>query len=163
MPRCVVLNAEVYGVAAGVRTVHADVRSVDLTGVDAVFVDPARRSGGRRLRTDHGEPTLAWCLGLAQAVPAVGIKLAPGLDRSRPRGRRSSSPPGCAHWTSVLSTSAVRGLAGDVAELRRRLKLRGTRRATTGHDPHARSAVEPHLRRCDDLTGTGICWFDHLP
>jgi hypothetical protein len=79
--RMAVLNAEVYGVAAGVRTVHADVRSVDLTGLDAVFVDPARRSGGRRLRTGHGEPPLAWCLGLAQAVPAVGIKLAPGLDR----------------------------------------------------------------------------------
>ena len=79
--RMAVLNAEVYGVAAGVRTLHADVRSVDLNRVDAVFVDPARRSGGRRLPTGHSEPPLAWCLRLAQVVPAVGIKLAPGLDR----------------------------------------------------------------------------------
>lgn len=79
--RMAVLNAEVYGVAAGVRAVHADVRSVDLAGIDGVFVDPARRSGGRRLRTGQSEPPLGWCLGLALAVPAVGIKLAPGLDR----------------------------------------------------------------------------------
>lgn len=79
--RMAVLNAGVYGVAVGVRAVHADVRSVDLTGIDGVFVDPARRSGGRRLRTGQSEPPLNWCLGLAQAVPAVGIKLAPGLDR----------------------------------------------------------------------------------
>lgn len=61
--RMAVLNAEVYA-AAGVRAC-ADVRSVDLTSVDGVFVDPARRSGGRRLRTGHSEPPLAWCLRLA--------------------------------------------------------------------------------------------------
>ncbi len=109
------LNAEVYGVATGVRTVHADVRSVDLTGVDAVFVDPARRSGGRRLRTGRSEPPLDWCLGLAQVVPAVGIKLAPGLDRD-------AVPPGwelefladgralkeAVAWSPALATAARR-------------------------------------------------------
>jgi THUMP domain-containing protein/RNA cap guanine-N2 methyltransferase len=113
--RMAVLNAEVYGVAAGVRTVHADVRSVDLTGVDAVFIDPARRSGGRRLPTGHSEPPLAWCLGLAQAVPAVGIKLAPGLHRD-------CVPPGwelefladgrdlkeAVAWSPTLATAARR-------------------------------------------------------
>jgi hypothetical protein len=79
--RMAVLNADAYGVAAGVRAVHADVRWVDLAGIDGVFVDPARRSGGRRLRTGQSEPALGWCLGLAQDVPAVGIKLAPGLAR----------------------------------------------------------------------------------
>ncbi|HEY1620980.1 MAG TPA: class I SAM-dependent methyltransferase [Streptosporangiaceae bacterium] len=48
-------------------------------GIDAVFIDPARRSGGRRLRAGDGEPPLAWCLGLPSRVPAVGIKAAPGL------------------------------------------------------------------------------------
>src|SRR5262249_14141540 len=47
----------VYGVAAGLSTVAADVREVSLGGVlgpglaqhvDAVFIDPARRAGGRR-------------------------------------------------------------------------------------------------------------------
>src|SRR5215469_11113670 len=43
-------NAEAYGVADRVSTVLADVRDVDLTGVGAVFIDPARRTGRGRLR-----------------------------------------------------------------------------------------------------------------
>ncbi|HEX4251409.1 MAG TPA: class I SAM-dependent methyltransferase [Pseudonocardia sp.] len=73
-------NAEAYGVP--VRTWLGDVREADLTGADAVFVDPARRAGGRRLRTGESEPPLDWCTALAERVPAVGIKAAPGLDRA---------------------------------------------------------------------------------
>ena len=75
------LNAEAYGVAGNVTTRLADVRDVDLAGVDATFVDPARRFGERRLPTGESEPPLSWCLGLAQSVPAVAVKLAPGVDR----------------------------------------------------------------------------------
>ncbi len=113
--RMAVLNAEVYGVATGVRAVRADVRSVDLAGIDGVFVDPARRSGGRRLRTGRSEPPLGWCFGLVDAVPAVGIKLAPGLDRD-------AVPPGwelefladgrdlkeAVAWSPALATAARR-------------------------------------------------------
>jgi hypothetical protein len=113
--RMAVLNAQVYGVAAGVRAVRADVRSVDLAGIDGVFIDPARRSGGRRLRTGQSEPPLGWCLGLAASVPAVGIKLAPGLDRE-------AVPPGwelefladgrdlkeAVVWSPALATAARR-------------------------------------------------------
>jgi SAM-dependent methyltransferase len=74
-------NAGVYGVAAGVAALCADVRDVDLAGVDAVFIDPARRAGGRRLAAGRSEPALAWCLELAGRVAAVGIKAAPGLPR----------------------------------------------------------------------------------
>jgi SAM-dependent methyltransferase len=81
--RMAVLNAEAYGVAGVVRAVCADVREVDLRALPAAFVDPARRAGGRRLRTGDGEPPLDWCLSLAATVPAVGIKAAPGLDRAR--------------------------------------------------------------------------------
>lgn len=80
--RMATLNARVYEVAAAVRTACADVREADLTGVDAVFVDPARRAGGRRLRTGESEPPLSWCAALADRVPRVGVKAAPGLDRS---------------------------------------------------------------------------------
>ncbi|MGH8885267.1 MAG: THUMP-like domain-containing protein [Egibacteraceae bacterium] len=73
------LNAEVYGAGDAVTTVHADVRDVDLAGIDAVFIDPARRSGDHRLRTGHSEPPLDWCLALADRVSMVGIKAAPGL------------------------------------------------------------------------------------
>ena len=38
-------NAAVYGESENVRAVVADVRDLCLTGLDAVFIDPARRSG----------------------------------------------------------------------------------------------------------------------
>ena len=72
-------NAAVYGVAGNVRVARADVREVSLAGVDAAFIDPARRVGGRRMRAGDSEPPLAWCVALAGRVGAVGIKAAPGL------------------------------------------------------------------------------------
>lgn len=50
-------------------------------GVDAVFIDPARRIGERRLRAGRSEPALDWCLGLTGWTPAVCVKAAPGLPR----------------------------------------------------------------------------------
>ncbi len=77
--RMAALNAAMYG-ASSVRTRCEDVRASDLAGVEAVFVDPARRHGGKRdLR--ESEPPLAWCLALAEHVHAVGVKAAPGLPR----------------------------------------------------------------------------------
>jgi len=73
------LNAAVYG-AASVRTPCEDVRESDLAGVEAVFIDPARRHGGKRALRES-EPPLIWCLALAERTPAVGIKAAPGLPR----------------------------------------------------------------------------------
>jgi hypothetical protein len=74
-------NAAVYGAAGGLAAAAADVTEVALAGVGAVFIDPARRAGGRRLAAGRSEPPLDWCLGLAGRVPAVGIKAAPGLPR----------------------------------------------------------------------------------
>ncbi len=78
-------NAQVYDVSAGVTFVDADVRDVPLS-VDAVFLDPARRSGGARLGATATEPPLDWALGLAATVPTV-VKAAPGVPHSAvPRG-----------------------------------------------------------------------------
>ena len=74
-------NARVYEAAEGLAAVCADARGVALAGVGAVFIDPARRAGGRRLAAGRSEPPLRWCLDLAGQVPAVGIKAAPGLPR----------------------------------------------------------------------------------
>ncbi len=74
-------NAGVYGAAGQLAAVRADGRDVALAGVDAVFIDPARRAGGQRLAAGRSEPPLGWCLELAGRVPAVGIKAAPGLPR----------------------------------------------------------------------------------
>jgi SAM-dependent methyltransferase len=80
-------NADTYGVASQVSTVTADVREADLAGVQAVFIDPARRTDRRRLRPGDSEPPLGWCLALADRVGQVGIKAAPGLPHA-------SVPPG---------------------------------------------------------------------
>ena len=77
--RIAVHNARVYDQAALIDARCADVREVDLTDVDGVFVDPARRAGGRRFAAGAGEPPLEWCFGLADRVPAVGVKAAPGI------------------------------------------------------------------------------------
>ncbi len=49
---------------------------------DAIFIDPSRRHGDRRVsrRDDAYSPPLAWCLELVRHAPAVGIKAAPALD-----------------------------------------------------------------------------------
>lgn len=108
-------NAEVYGVAAGVTAVVSDVREASLHGVDAVFIDPARRAGGRRLRAGDSDPPLAWCLALAGEIPRVGIKTAPGLPHD-------AVPPGwelefiavgrdlkeAVAWSPALATAATR-------------------------------------------------------
>ncbi len=79
--RMAMLNAAAYGVDGSVRTARGDAREADLAGVEAVFIDPARRTRKRRLGPGVSEPPLAWCLGLAGQIPAVGIKAAPGIAR----------------------------------------------------------------------------------
>ena len=80
-------NAGVYGLAGRVTAVVSDVRDVRLDGIDAAFIDPARRAGpgtasagtARRFRAGLSEPPLDWCAGLTDQVAAVCVKAAPGL------------------------------------------------------------------------------------
>jgi len=71
-------NARVHG-AGRLAAVCADVRDLRPPASGAVFVDPARRTGGGRLPAGESRPPLDWCLRLAGRVAAVGIKAAPGL------------------------------------------------------------------------------------
>src|SRR5215211_7976460 len=73
-------NARVHG-AGRLAAVCADVRDLRLPASGAVFIDPARRTGGRRLPAGESRPPLDWCPRLAGRVAAVGIKAAPGLPR----------------------------------------------------------------------------------
>jgi SAM-dependent methyltransferase len=73
-------NAAACGAVHPVALVCADVLRLGRLP-KAVFIDPARRAGGRRLATGASEPPLGWCLSLAERA-AVGIKAAPGLDRA---------------------------------------------------------------------------------
>lgn len=74
-------NANVQRIAPGrdVTLIASDVRSVDPGAFDGVFIDPARRSSSGRFGGITSEPPLDWAIALVQAVPAVGIKMAPGI------------------------------------------------------------------------------------
>jgi len=75
--------------------VNEDATVFDLDGFDGAWLDPARRSNGRRL-TDPADwtPSLDFAFGLASRLP-VGVKLGPGIDRDL-------IPADCeAQWVSV--------------------------------------------------------------
>ena len=60
---------------------HGDAEDHDLTGVGGVFLDPARRADGKRLkRPADWSPSLDFAFGLAGRLP-TGVKLGPGADR----------------------------------------------------------------------------------
>lgn len=76
-------NLAPFGDAVRVR--HARAQDVDLAGIDAVWLDPARRTAGHgdttRVSAGEWSPPLDWVWGLAAQLPA-GIKLGPAFDRS---------------------------------------------------------------------------------
>jgi SAM-dependent methyltransferase len=72
-------NAAVYGAFGAVSAVCGDVGDLKLAGIPAAFIDPARRAGGHRLRAGDSRPPLSWCFALADRVPRVCVKAAPGL------------------------------------------------------------------------------------
>ncbi len=89
-------NLAPFGDAVTVR--HGRAEEVDLDGIDAVWLDPARRTAGhsetRRVTADEWSPSLDWVFDLAERMPA-GIKLGPAFDRDRiPAGME-------AQWISV--------------------------------------------------------------
>lgn len=69
---------------------HAEVRCADAlevdlegAGVDAVFADPARRAQGRRIiDPEQWSPPLSGVLALRERIPALGVKVAPGIDHA---------------------------------------------------------------------------------
>lgn len=76
-------NLAPFGASAEVR--HARAEDVDLAGVDAVWLDPARRTAGhtetsRLTRASDYSPSLEWALRVAAEKP-LGMKLGPGFDR----------------------------------------------------------------------------------
>ena len=75
--------------------VNGDATAFDLDGIEGVWLDPARRSKGRRLNDPADwTPSLDFAFGLGERLP-VGVKLGPGIDRDL-------IPDGCeAQWVSV--------------------------------------------------------------
>ncbi|MYS23709.1 MULTISPECIES: class I SAM-dependent methyltransferase [unclassified Streptomyces] len=73
-------NAEALGLADRIEVRCADVAEVATAGYDAVFVDPARRTGrGRTFDPEAYSPPLSWALAAARTVPFAAVKVAPGI------------------------------------------------------------------------------------
>jgi SAM-dependent methyltransferase len=72
-------NAEVLG--RPVHLVRADVTALPLPGSADVFVDPARRAGGRRVFDPRAyAPPLPLVLAWRERVRSLAVKAAPGVD-----------------------------------------------------------------------------------
>lgn len=109
-------NVAVAGLADRVEVRCADVTDTALDGVDAAFVDPARRGGGSRaLDPRSWSPPLSFVLDLAARLPATGAKLAPGVphgvlpaDAEAEWVSDGGDVVECALWCGPLSTGVRR-------------------------------------------------------
>ena len=105
-------NAAALGLGDLLTVECADATTVDLTGVDAVFCDPARRAGGRRVFDPAAySPPWDFVTGLAERVGRTVVKVAPGLDHALiPAGAE-------AEWVSVDRDLVEAALwCGDLAQ-----------------------------------------------
>ncbi|MEY9837284.1 methyltransferase domain-containing protein [Streptacidiphilus sp. EB103A] len=95
-------NAAALGLDGLIHQRCGDVEDVALKDFDAVFVDPARRSGrGRIFDPEAYSPPLSWAVTAARQAPFAALKVAPGIPhQSVPEGAE-------AEWVSD---------AGDVKE-----------------------------------------------
>ncbi|GAA1501880.1 class I SAM-dependent methyltransferase [Streptomyces synnematoformans] len=79
-------NAAALGVAELVDVRCAEVGDADISGYDAVFIDPARRIGGgapggrgRVFDPEAYSPPLSWAVEVAGRVSHAALKVAPGI------------------------------------------------------------------------------------
>ncbi|MEV4715498.1 methyltransferase domain-containing protein [Micromonospora sp. NPDC049374] len=111
-------NAQAAGLADLVTVECGDATAFDVTRVEAVFCDPARRRAGtgRRIFDPNSySPPWDFVTGLAERVPHTVVKVAPGIDHAL-------IPPGAeAEWVSVDGDLVEAALwCGELAELPRR-------------------------------------------
>ncbi|GAA0692085.1 class I SAM-dependent methyltransferase [Kitasatospora atroaurantiaca] len=73
-------NAAALGLAELIEVRCEDVTRTDVTGYDAVFTDPARRtSKGRVFDPEAYSPPLSWAVDAARRTPFGALKVAPGI------------------------------------------------------------------------------------
>ncbi|GAB1689369.1 THUMP-like domain-containing protein [Krasilnikovia sp. M28-CT-15] len=133
-------NAAAAGLDRLITVACADATTVDLAGADAVFADPARRTGrGRAMNPDSWSPPWGFVAGLPARVPRTVLKLAPGIDHAL-------LPPGAeGEWVSVDGDLVEAAFwCGPLATVPRRATvLRGAEPVTLTGSGSAAAAVGP--------------------
>ncbi|MFF5179587.1 methyltransferase domain-containing protein [Micromonospora sp. NPDC000316] len=114
-------NAAAAGLAELFTVECGDATAFDVSRVDGVFCDPARRRAGtgRRIFDPRSySPPWDFVTGLAERVPRTVVKVAPGLDHAL-------IPPGAeAEWVSVDGDLVEAALwCGELAQATRRATL----------------------------------------
>lgn len=144
-------NVAAAGLTDLVTVVCADATTVDVDGYDAVFCDPARRSGtGRRtFDPDSYSPSWDFVRALVARVPRAVVKAAPGIDHAL------IPPRAEAEWVSVDREVVEAAFwCGPLAAVPRRATLLRTRPAPqTRPAPPTTPAPAPPTSR--QLTGDG--------
>ena len=88
-------NAAALGLSELIEQRCGDVAEAELDGFDAVFVDPARRGGSRRIFDPEAySPPLSWAVTAARRTPYAALKVAPGIPHS------AVPPDAEAEWVS---------------------------------------------------------------
>jgi SAM-dependent methyltransferase len=78
-----IARANVAALGLGAEVHCADATTTDLSDVDAVFCDPARRGDGRRVFDPSAySPPWSFVAALPERVPRTVLKLAPGIDHA---------------------------------------------------------------------------------
>ncbi|MEH1169837.1 methyltransferase domain-containing protein [Micromonospora sp. CPCC 205539] len=131
-------NAAAAGLAELFTVECGDATTFDVSRVDGVFCDPARRRAGtgRRIFDPRAySPPWDFVTGLAERVPHTVVKVAPGLDHAL-------IPPGAeAEWVGVDGDLVEAALwCGELAEVPRRATL--YRAATDCHQLTGSGAAE---------------------
>ncbi|HEY2672363.1 MAG TPA: methyltransferase domain-containing protein [Rugosimonospora sp.] len=140
-------NVRALGLTDLVSVSCADARTVDLSTVDGVFCDPARRQGGSRVFDPRAfSPPWDFVAELPERVPHTVLKLAPGIDHALiPAGAE-------AEWVSVDGNLVEAAFwCGPLAAVPRRASLLTSGPLTLTGTGEAALATSGPLT----LTGTG--------
>lgn len=117
-------NAHALGLESLVQAHWGRAEETDLTGFDAMFADPSRRTGGRRIfDPDQYSPPLSTLWSISGNVPHRVCKVGPGIDHS-------VIPPDTeAEWVSVNGDVVEAALwrGGVATAARRATVITGTR------------------------------------
>lgn len=148
-------NTEALGLSGMIAVHHGRAEDFDLSDVDGVFADPARRRNGTRVFDPAAfSPPWDFVAALPDRVPRTALKLAPGIDHALiPAGVE-------AEWTSVGGEVVEAALwYGPLAGVPRRasvLTTDGSGEATLTGTGTAQAPVAPPRRYLYDPDGAVV-------
>ena len=154
---CAEHNAAVYGLGDRISFQLADVERLELPEVDAIFFDPSRRAGGRRIFSLAAyHPPVSLIERWLPRTSAIGVKVAPGVDHDEVVWE-------CEQEFVAEGSDLKEGLLwfGSLATAARRATVLPDGRSLTGSSAAAPAPAEPLAWLYDPspaVTRAGLVW-----